>query len=144
MESILATGEDGQLIPELDPKVYQNQASYVISRSQTTSHSAIPVASSNGVRTIKFNLVDGNFLDLSTLHFSFTVNNRDTSGVSAVLRPLSAIPHNWFRRLVLKINGATVEDLSDLARLEQQISMFLSTQKKKNLGDCGTGVGNRD
>ena len=129
MESILATGSDGQLIPELDPKVYKNQASYVVSRTQTTSSSPIPVASSSGsgVRTVKFYVVDGNFIDLSTLTFSFTINNRDTTGAAAVLTPLSAIPFCWFRRLVMKVNGAVVEDISELSRVEQQISLFLST-----------------
>ena len=139
MESILATGSDGQqLIPELDPKVYQNQASYIVSRSQTTNTSAIPVAGPAGVRTIKWNIVDANFLDLSTFHFSFMVNVAAGSGTAGCV-PLSAIPHNWFRRLVLKVNGATVDDVSELSRVESQLSMFLSTQKKKNLGDCGTG-----
>ena len=139
MESILATGSDGQqLIPELDPKVYQNQSSYIISRNQTTISSAIPVASSNGVRTVKWSIVDANFLDLSSLHFSFTVNVGPTAATAHCV-PLSAIPHNWFRRLIIKINGATVDDIDFLSRVESQLSMFLSTQKKKNLGDCGTG-----
>ena len=74
MESILATGSDGQqLIPQLDPKVLTNQASYIVSRSQSTTTSPIPVAGPSGVRTIKWNIVDANFLDLSSLHFSFTV-----------------------------------------------------------------------
>ena len=139
MESILATGSDGQqLIPELDPKVYQNQASYCLSRNQTTTTSAIPVAGPSGVRTCKWNIVDANFLDLSTFHFSFTVNVAAASGTSGCV-PLSAIPHNWFRRLVLKVNGAVVEDISELSRVESQLCMFISREKKKNLGDCGTG-----
>jgi hypothetical protein len=142
MESILATGSDGaQLIPQLDPKVLQNQASYIVSRTQTTTTSAIPVASPSGVRTIKWNIVDANFLDLSTLCFGFTVNVENGSG-SAGLVPLSAIPHCYFRRMVIKVNGAVVDDISNLSRTESQMSMFLSTQKKKNLGDCGTGWAN--
>ena len=134
MESILATGSDGQqLIPQLDPKVYQNQASYIVSRTQTTTTSAIPVAGPSGVRTIKWNIVDANFLDLSSLHFSFTVNVAAASGTSGCV-PLSAIPHCWFRRLVLKVNGAVVEDISSLDRVESQLSMFISREKKKNLG----------
>ena len=139
MESILATGSDGQqLIPELDPKVFQNQASYCISRTQTTTTSAIPVAGPSGVRTCKWNIVDANFLDLSTFHFSFTVNVAAASGGQGCV-PLSAIPHCWFRRLVLKVNGATVEDITELSRVESQLCMFISREKKKNLGDCGTG-----
>jgi hypothetical protein len=140
MESILATGSDGQqLIPQLDPKVLNNQASYIISRSQTTTTSPIPVAGPGpgGIRCIKWNIVDANFLDLSSLHFSFTVNV--PAAPAHPLTPLSAIPHCWFRRLVIKCNGATVEDLTELSRMESQLSMFLSTQKKKNLGDVGTG-----
>ena len=37
------------------------------------------------------------------------------------------------------MNGATVEDITELSRVESQLSMFLSTQKKQNLGACGTG-----
>ena len=83
MESILATGSDAQqLVPELDPRVYQNQASYIVSRTQTTTTSAIPVAGPSGVRTIKWNIVDANFLDLSSLHFAFTVNVQAGSGMA--------------------------------------------------------------
>ena len=139
MESILATGSDGQqLIPELDPRVFQAQASYIVSRTQATNTSAIPVAGPAGVRTIKWNIADANFIDLSSLHFSFTVNVAAGSGTAGCV-PLSAIPHNWFRRLVLKVNGATVDDITELSRVESQLSMFLSREKKKNLGDCGTG-----
>ena len=139
MESILATGSDGQqLIPQLKPQALTNQASYIIARTQTTTTSPIPVASPTGVRTIKWNIVDSNFLDLSSLHFSFTVNVGSTAAANNLV-PLSAIPHCWFRRLVIKINGSTVEDLTELSRMESQLSMFLSTQKKKNLGDAGTG-----
>ena len=42
MESIIASGND-QRIPELDVSIYQNQASYVISRNQTTNTCATPV-----------------------------------------------------------------------------------------------------
>ena len=72
MESIVAAGEDGR-IPEIDPTVYQNQASYVVRREQTTSTCSTPVISPSAVRTAKLTVVDGNFLDLSTLHFSFIV-----------------------------------------------------------------------
>ena len=139
MESILATGSDGQqLIPELAPQVYQNQASYIVSRNQTTTSCPVPVVGPSAVRTAKFNIVDANFLDLSTLHFSWSVNVGATAAANHCV-PLSAIPHCWWRRLVIKVNGATVDDITELSRVESQLSMFLSTQKKRNLGDCGTG-----
>ena len=134
MESIIASGND-QRIPELDIEVYNNQASYVISRTQTTNSCATPIISPGNIRTAKFNVVDGNFLDLSTLCFSFLIHNTGNTA----LRTVSAIPSCFFRRLVMKVSGATVEDISNLARIEQQISMFVSTNKKRNWGDAGSG-----
>ncbi len=134
MEAIIASGVD-QRIPELETSVYQNQASYCVRRDQTTSTCSTPVISPLGVRTATISLVDGNFLDLSTLHFTFDVHNSEAKP----LRPANAIPSNWWRRLIIKVNGAVVEDISNLARLEQQISMFVSTNKKRNWGDVGSG-----
>ena len=135
MESVLASGNDSP-IPEIDPSVFQNQASYVVRRDQTTTTCSTPVIAPGAVRTAKLTVVDGNFLDLSTLHFSFIVRNLDAA---KSLLPLSAIPHNWFRRCVLKINGATCEDVNFMNRIEEQISRFVSTNKRRNWGDAGHG-----
>ena len=135
MESVIASGND-QPIPEIDPAIFQNQASYVVRREQTTTTCATPVISPGAVRTAKLTVVDGNFLDLSTLHFSFIVRNLSAANP---LQPLSAIPHCWFRRMVIKVNGATVEDVNFLSRIEEQISRFVSTNKKRNWGDAGHG-----
>ena len=105
MESVLAQGSD-QRIPELDVSVYMNQASYVIKREQTSTTCPTPAVSPNSVRTAKFNIVDGIFLDLSTLHFSFSIHNLDTAN-GHILTPASAIPHCWWRRAIVKVNGAT-------------------------------------
>ena len=45
----------------------------------------------------------------------------------------------FFRRMLIKVNGATVEDISNLGRLESQIAMFVSTNKKRNWGDAAIG-----
>ena len=127
MESVLAGGSDSR-IPELDVSVYQNQASYVVKREQTTTTCPTPAISPNSVRTAKFNVVDGNFLDLSTLHFTWSCH--ETEGKELI--PASAIPHNWFRRLILKVNGATVEDINHLSRLEEQITRFCGTNTRRN------------
>ena len=137
MESILASGTD-ERIPELDVSVYENQASYVVKREQTSTTCPTPVLSPGSVRTGKISVVDGNFLDLSTLHFTFTVKNKDTAD-NHVLRPASAIPHCWFRRLIIKCNGSTVEDINNLSRIEEQITRFVSTNKRRNWGDAGHG-----
>ena len=135
MESIIAGGEDAQ-IPELDVSVYQNQASFVVRREQTTTTCATPEIRPGAVRTAKLTVVDGNFLDLSTLHFSFLVRNNSTN---QPLQPLSALPHGWWRRLIVKVNGATCEDTNFVSRVENQISQFVSTNKRRNWGDAGHG-----
>jgi hypothetical protein len=135
MESILSAGGD-QIIPELSPEVYQNQASYIVSRSQTRTTCPTPVLSSNGVRTAKVSIVDGNFLDLSSCWFSFIVRNTDDTHP---LQPTDAIPSNWFRRCIVKVNGAVVDDVLHMNRVEQQIERFVSTNKKRNWGDAGHG-----
>ena len=106
MESILSAGDD-QIIPELSVEVYKNQASYIVSRSQTRTTCPTPVLSSNGVRTAKVSIVDGNFLDLSSCWFSFIVRN---NSATHPLQPTDAIPSNWFRRCIVKVNGAVVDD----------------------------------
>jgi hypothetical protein len=132
MESIIASGSDTP-IPEIDPNVFQNQASYVVRRDQTSHTCVTPVISPAAVRTGKLNISDSNFLDLSTLHFSFIVRNTGAQ----VLQPLSAIPHCWWRRAIIKINGAVCEDVNFLSRVEEQISRFVSTSKRRNWGDAG-------
>ena len=140
MESFIAEGTD-QIIPELSPEAYQNQASYVVSRTQTRTSCPTPILSPSAVRTAKISIVDGNFLDLSSCWFSFTIRNTSTAPGNEVagLQPLSAIPHNWFRRAIIRVNGATVDDVSHANRLEEQISRFVSTNKRRNWGDAGHG-----
>ena len=141
MESFIAEGTD-QIIPELSPEAYQNQASYVVSRTQTRTSCPTPTLSPNSVRTAKISIVDGNFIDLSSCWFSFTVRNTAVTADAAEvadLQPLSAIPHCWFRRAIIRVNGATVDDVMHLNRVEEQISRFVSTNKKRNWGDAGHG-----
>ena len=141
MESFIAEGTD-QIIPELSPEAYQNQASYVVSRTQTRTSCPTPTLSPGSVRTAKISIVDGNFIDLSSCWFSFTVRNTAVTADAADvadLQPLSAIPHNWFRRAIICVNGCTVDDVMHLNRLEEQISRFVSTNKKRNWGDAGHG-----
>ena len=136
MESLIASGED-QRIPELDVSAFQNQASYVISRTQTTTTCPTPAVKPDSVRSAVFRIVDSNFLDLSTLHFTFVVENLD--GDNKALRPLSAIPHCWWRRLTIKVNGSVCEDIANLSRIEEQITRFTSTNKRRNWGTAGSG-----
>ncbi len=102
-----------------------------------------PEISPGGVRTAKISIVSGNFLDLSSLHFSFLVRNEEADAAEGApghpLLPLSAIPHSFWRRIRISVNGAVVEDLNFANRVEEQISRFLSTNKRRNVGDAGFG-----
>ena len=97
MESFLAEGRDGK-IPELDVSAFQQQASYVLSRSYTTTSCPIPVVAPDTTRTAKFNITSGNFLDLGSLFFSYTVRNE--SGQNS-LYPVSALGATFWRRMIL-------------------------------------------
>jgi hypothetical protein len=55
------------------------------------------------------------------------------------LLPTNAIPSNWFRRCIVKVNGAVVDDILYMNRVEQQIERFISTDKRRNWGDAGHG-----
>eukprot|EP00973_Karenia_brevis_P063747 8862281-Karenia_brevis.AAC.1 len=105
----------------------------------TSTTCPTPAISPNSTRTAKFNIVDGNFLDLSTLHFTWTCVNLDDTSEAHTLTPASAIPHCWWRRAIVKVNGATVEDVNHLSRLEEQVTRFCATNKRRNWGDAGTG-----
>ena len=135
MESFLAEGSDGR-IPELDVSAFQQQACYVLARAYTTTSCPIPVVSPDSTRTAKFNITSGNFLDLGSLFFSYTVRN--TSG-QLVLHPASALGATFWRRMIIKVSGATVEDISHVNRLEAQIANFAGTNKKRDYGNAAFG-----
>jgi hypothetical protein len=135
MESIIAAGSDAR-IPELDPNAFSNQASYVQSRTSSKIMCPTPVLKPNGIRTARVSITDGNFLDLSSMYFSFdVVNNSETLG----MRPLNAIPSAYWNRALIKVNGTVVEDVNHWNKLEQALSLYVATNKRRNYGDLGTG-----
>ena len=144
MESfIAAANSDMQAevqIPELNLTAFDQQAPYVTRRDQTTTTCPVPVLKPSTTRTAKLTVTDLNFIDLSTLYFTFTIRNNANTADTNVLRPLSAIPHCWFRRMRWMLNGCVLEDSgSHLNRLEEQISRFVSTRKRRDYGDVGSG-----
>ena len=140
MESfIAASNADGAAevkIPEINFTAFDQQAPYVTRRDQTSTVCPVPVLKPTTTRTAKVTVTDANFIDLSTLYFTFRIRNN--SGVNA-LRPLSAIPHCWWRRLRWMLNGTVLEDIAQLSRVEEQVSRFVSTNKRRNYGDAGSG-----
>ena len=93
MESIVASGSDF-LVGPLSYDVLQDQASYVTSCRSTQIFASVSEAGRNSMKSVKWNIADPNgIIDLSTLCFSWTVENKD--GAKA-LQPLTAIPHNYW------------------------------------------------
>jgi len=91
MESIIAAGSDAR-IPELDPNAFGNQASYVQSRTSSKITCPTPVLKPSGVRTARVSITDGNFLDLSSMYFSFTVKNNAAATSAAKCDPVGLFP----------------------------------------------------
>ena len=139
MESfIAASNADGAAevkIPEINLTAFDQQAPYVTRRDQTSTVCPVPVLKPTTTRTAKMTVTDANFIDLSSLYFTWRIRNNG----AAPLRPLSAIPHCWFRRMRWMLNGTVLEDISHLSRVEEQVSRFVSTNKKRNYGDVGSG-----
>ena len=140
MESfIAAANSDMQAevkIPEISLTAFDQQAPYVTRRDQTSTVCAVPVLKPSTTRTGKMTVTDLNFIDVGSMYFTFTIKNNDET---KALRPLSAIPHCWWRRLRIMLNGCVLEDISNLSRVEEQVSRFVSTNKRRNYGDCGSG-----
>ena len=140
MESfIAAANSEGQAevaLPELNLKAFDEQASYVTRRDATQTVCAVPVLTPESVRVGNISVTDQNFIDLSSISFSFQIRNNSANP----LRPLSAIPHCWFRRMRWMLNGTVLEDSGmHLNRLEEQISRFVGTNKRANYGTVGSG-----
>ena len=136
MESIVASGQDF-LVGPLNFEVLQDQASYVTSRRNTQTFANVSEVGPQSVKSLKVQLADpSGFLDLSTLCFSFTVVNNG----ALPLQPLTAIPHNWFRRLIIKCSGALIEDVNDVGRTEEMFTRYMSAAKRMNLASMGHGA----
>ena len=141
MESfIAAANSDMQAevkIPEINLTAFDQQAPYVTRRDQTSTVCPVPVLKPTTTRTAKLTVTDMNFIDVGSLYFTMKIRNNAAAGT--VLRPLSAIPHCWFRRMRWMLNGCVLEDISQLSRVEEQISRFVSTNKRRNYGSVGSG-----
>ena len=137
MESIVASGSDF-LVGPLSYEVMQDQASYVTTRRNSQIFASVPEAGPTSVKSVKWNIADPNgFIDLSTLCFSFTVQEK---GGAAALQPLTSIPHNYFSRMIVRCSSSLVEDVQLLGRTEEMFSRFLSKEKKANLATMGNGM----
>ncbi len=138
MESIVASGSDF-LVGPLSFDVLNDQASYVTNRRNCQIFANVSECGPLSVKSVKFNVADPNsFIDLSTVCFSWTVQEK---GGTAALQPLTAIPHNYWSRMIVRCSSALVEDLGGghLGRVEEMFSRFMSQAKRENAAVMGHG-----
>ncbi len=138
MEHIIASGSDF-LVGPLTYDVLQDQASYVTGRRNCQIFASVPECGPLAVKSVKFNIADPNgFIDLSTLCFSWTVQEK---GGHHALQPLTAIPHCYWGRMIIRCSSALVEDLGGghLGRTEEMFSRFMSQAKRENAAVMGHG-----
>jgi len=93
--------------------------------------------SSNGVKVIKISLngAQGEWLDPSTLVFSFVVNN-DNAGAQRQLKFLSG-PWSLFRRMRITCGGTIIEDVDSYARCHEIFHLLGSSAVRQNASVMG-------
>ena len=55
------------------------------------------------------------------------------------LQPLTAIPRNYWSRMIIRCSSALVEDTQFLGRTEEMFSRFMSQAKRENAAVMGHG-----
>jgi len=66
----------------------------------------------------------------------------EEKGGANAIQPLTAIPHNYWSRMIVRCSSALVEDLGGghLGRTEEMFSRFMSQAKRENAAVMGHGV----
>ena len=139
MESILASGGGGEefLIGPLSYASPDTQASYIQHRFESTVFAQISEAGPNSIRTVRFNIAaPAHFIDLSSLHFAFTVVNNDTQND---LQFLSPIPSICLNRATVRISSALLEDVNHFSKVESLLERFQPLDRRRNMSVMGFG-----
>ena len=140
MESLLASQDNDQLLPQADFKISGPTASYVVDRNEATFFSNVTEAGPNSVRVVTWNVNSDQFIDLNSLHFSCEVVDKN---VAHPLKPLSYLPPVLFDRMIIQVGGVTVEHLMYFNRTSVLFDSFLPTDKRQNNADIGFGTQHR-
>ena len=111
MESLLASADNDQLLPQADFRLSGPTASYVVDRQEVTYFSSVTEVSPSAVRVATWNVNSDNFIDLQSLHFSFEVHNIDTAKPLEFAAPT---PHVLFGRMIITVGRVTMESLDGL------------------------------
>ena len=123
-------------------------ASYVTNRRSVSYFaSGGSQYSPNGVKVMKFNLTGDQWMDPSTCHVMFQLNNAGNVGAAEgsptkALEPLSWNPFVFFRRARIICGGVVVEDIDNFNRLSLMLTA-LKTEEEQHFiaseGFCNFG-----
>ena len=129
MESLLNQSQDS-LIHGLDFSISSNTAQYVEERSERNwladSNFFIPT----GVKTIRVNIADNSFVDLSSLVLVGVLHN--DSGAN-VLTPLTPGIHGAISRFTAYVSGTKVEDIMHYGRTTEQFLRMMPEDVRRNM-----------
>ena len=129
MESLLNQSQDS-LIHGLDFSISSNTAQYVEERSERNWLANSNYFSPTGVRTIRVNIADNSFVDLSSLTLVGILHNDD---VTNVLTPLTPGIHGAISRFTAYVSGTKVEDIMHYGRTTEQFLRMMPFDVRANM-----------
>ena len=129
MESLLNQSQDS-LIHGLDFSISSNTAQYVEERSERNWLANSNLFSPTGVRTIRVNIADNSFVDLSSLVLVGILHN---DSADKVLTPLTPGIHGAISRFTAYISGTKGEDILHYGRTTEQFLRMMPEDVRRNM-----------
>ena len=138
MESLLNQSQDS-LIHGLDFSISSNTAQYVEERSERNWLANAQLFSPAGVRTIRVNIADNSFVDLSSLVLVGVLHNGDAANV---LSPLTGGIRGAISRYTAYVSGTKAEYIQHYGRTTEQFLRIMPEDVRRNIATAsGFGVG---
>ena len=129
MESLLNQSQDS-LIHGLDFSISSNTAQYVEERSERNWLANAQLFSPAGVRTIRVNIADNSFVDLSSLVLVGVLKN---DNAAQPMDPLTAGIHGAITRFTAYVSGTKAEDIMHYGRTTEQFLRMMPEDVRRNL-----------
>ena len=129
MEATTSAVEDS-LVHSLDFKIKPG-ASYITGRRNCSFFaSGGNTYAPNGVKVLRFQLSSDGWLDPSSVRIMYTLVNKSLIA-GQLLRPLGS-PSSFFRRLVIRCGGTTIEDCNDWDRVSHMFEILSTNEHLKD------------
>ena len=129
MESLLNQSQ-GSLIHGLDFSISSNTAQYVEERSERNWLANAQLFSPAGVQTIRVNIADNSFVDLSSLVLVGVLKN---DNAAQPLDPLTAGIHGAITRFTAYVSGTKAEDIMHYGRTTEQFLRMMPDEVRNNM-----------